>query len=150
MSIFFSGYGSRLRGLRKDRGLSLRELARCVGLSVSFICDIELDRRTPSGDTISELSRVLAVDVSPFAMIQRMVDEACKIFLAEYAAGKIEGCFNTQDFYCFDVLYCVRSDGTSFWLLDINEAVPDDPNISRRITEMMAKHGIAVEVRTSW
>jgi transcriptional regulator with XRE-family HTH domain len=37
--------GAWLRKQRKDAGLSLREVARRLGYTVSYLCDLELDRR---------------------------------------------------------------------------------------------------------
>ena len=37
--------GDFLRWDRKQRGLTLREVARRAGLSAAFVCDVELNRR---------------------------------------------------------------------------------------------------------
>ena len=37
--------GKKLRQLRKKSGLSLREVARRIGISASYLCDIEHNRR---------------------------------------------------------------------------------------------------------
>jgi len=42
--------GKELRVLRKKSGLSLREVARRVGISASYLCDIEHNKRlSPRG-----------------------------------------------------------------------------------------------------
>ena len=43
--------GERIRHTRKRLGLSLRELARRVGISAAFLSDIEHGRRGMSGAT---------------------------------------------------------------------------------------------------
>ena len=47
--------GSRLRAERERRGISLRELARRVGVSPSLVSQIELDRVNPSVSTLYAL-----------------------------------------------------------------------------------------------
>src|SRR6476646_618221 len=50
-----SRVGVRLRGERERRGMSLRELARRVGVSPSLVSQIELDRVNPSVSTLYAL-----------------------------------------------------------------------------------------------
>src|SRR6201999_3605211 len=50
-----SKVGVRLRQERERRGISLRELARRVGVSPSLVSQIELDRVNPSVSTLSAL-----------------------------------------------------------------------------------------------
>ena len=50
-----SKVGTRLRGERERRGISLRELARRVGVSPSLVSQIELDRVNPSVSTLYSL-----------------------------------------------------------------------------------------------
>jgi transcriptional regulator with XRE-family HTH domain len=50
-----SKVGSRLRQERERRGMSLRELARRVGVSPSLVSQIELDRVNPSVSTLYAL-----------------------------------------------------------------------------------------------
>jgi transcriptional regulator with XRE-family HTH domain len=40
-------YGQRVRAARKDQGLSLTGFAATLGIHKSYLCDIELGRRTP-------------------------------------------------------------------------------------------------------
>ena len=51
----FAKVGSRLREERERRGISLRELARRVGVSPSLVSQIELDRVNPSVSTLYAL-----------------------------------------------------------------------------------------------
>jgi transcriptional regulator with XRE-family HTH domain len=50
-----SRVGNRLREERESRGMSLRELARRVGVSPSLVSQIELDRVNPSVSTLYAL-----------------------------------------------------------------------------------------------
>jgi transcriptional regulator with XRE-family HTH domain len=51
--------GERLRELREAANMSLRELARDVGVSAAFISDIELGKRYPSDDVLKRIAAVL-------------------------------------------------------------------------------------------
>ena len=51
--------GERIRALREERDLSLRELAKKLGCSAAFLSDIELGRRYPSDKNLKDLARLL-------------------------------------------------------------------------------------------
>ncbi|HZD87485.1 MAG TPA: cupin domain-containing protein [Gaiellaceae bacterium] len=59
-----SKVGSRLREERERRGISLRELARRVGVSPSLVSQIELDRVNPSVSTLYGLVTELGMTMS--------------------------------------------------------------------------------------
>lgn len=59
-----SKVGSRLRAERERLGVSLRELARRVGVSPSLVSQIELDRVNPSVSTLYALVTELGVTMS--------------------------------------------------------------------------------------
>ena len=56
--------GVRLKELRKVRGISLRNLAKRVGVSASFISQVEQDKCQPSLDTLQKISDALNVTTS--------------------------------------------------------------------------------------
>jgi transcriptional regulator with XRE-family HTH domain len=56
--------GSRLREERERQGISLRELARRVGVSPSLVSQIELDRVNPSVSTLYALVTELGMTMS--------------------------------------------------------------------------------------
>ncbi len=56
--------GSRLRELRGIRGISLRKLAEKVGVSASFISQVEQDKCQPSLETLRKISQALDVPTS--------------------------------------------------------------------------------------
>ena len=56
--------GTRLREERERRGISLRELARRVGVSPSLVSQIELDRVNPSVSTLYALVTELGMTMS--------------------------------------------------------------------------------------
>jgi transcriptional regulator with XRE-family HTH domain len=51
--------GQRLHELRDSADLSLRELAKKVGISGPFLSDIELGRRFPSEEILAKLASAL-------------------------------------------------------------------------------------------
>ena len=59
-----SKVGNRLRTERERRGISLRELARRVGVSPSLVSQIELDRVNPSVSTLYALVTELGMTMS--------------------------------------------------------------------------------------
>jgi transcriptional regulator with XRE-family HTH domain len=59
-----SKVGARLRAAREDLGISLRELARRVGVSPSLVSQIELDRVNPSVSTLYALVTELGMTMS--------------------------------------------------------------------------------------
>lgn len=57
-----SALGARLRELRDERNLGLRELARRTGVSPSFLSEIESGRRSPSDTVLEKLTTELEVN----------------------------------------------------------------------------------------
>jgi transcriptional regulator with XRE-family HTH domain len=60
--------GARIRELREERDLSLRELgaafvspSRPKGLTAAFLSDIELGRRYPSDEVLAKMASILGV-----------------------------------------------------------------------------------------
>jgi len=51
--------GGNVRKMRESKGLSLRELARRMKISASYLCDIELGRRQPAKQTARLLRKAL-------------------------------------------------------------------------------------------
>ena len=58
-----SHIGPRLRAQREQLGLSLRELARRIGVSASLISQIERDKVNPSVGTLYSLVRELGLSM---------------------------------------------------------------------------------------
>ena len=58
--------GSRLRGFRSDRGLSLRALSDIAGLSPNTISLIERGETSPSVSTLQSLATALGVPITSF------------------------------------------------------------------------------------
>jgi transcriptional regulator with XRE-family HTH domain len=56
--------GDKIKTLRKENKLTLKELSFKTGISISFISDIENKRRNPSVDTLKILAKGLNVPAS--------------------------------------------------------------------------------------
>ncbi len=74
--------GARLRRLRQERALSLRELGEMTGVAFDTINKLELGRREAQPRTIRKLAEALGVAREPSAtarvldLIQRLPQEA--------------------------------------------------------------------------
>ena len=55
--------GERIRELREQGDLSLRELATKIGVSAAFMSDVELGRRQPSDKHMDALARALGTSL---------------------------------------------------------------------------------------
>lgn len=56
--------GKELRQLRIKHGLSLREVSRNVGISASYLCDIEKNRRISPRGLINYWKRVIKEELT--------------------------------------------------------------------------------------
>lgn len=59
-----TGFGTKLRELRQERGMTLRALAEAAGVDFTYLSKIENDRveHLPSAETIRDLAQALEVD----------------------------------------------------------------------------------------
>ena len=53
--------GSRLKKLRKEKGLTQGELGKMLGVGKSAVCCYEKEMRSPSSETIMDLVNIFAV-----------------------------------------------------------------------------------------
>jgi len=78
-------FGERIRELREERDLSLREFGEKLGgKTAAFLSDIELGRRYPSPELLAEMARVLQTPVEdlknydsrpPVQELKKLADE---------------------------------------------------------------------------
>lgn len=64
MSDIRERFGKRLRKLRRSVDITQEELADKVGVSPTFIGQLERGANSPSFDTIQKIAEVLQVDIS--------------------------------------------------------------------------------------
>ncbi|RIK85150.1 MAG: Cro/Cl family transcriptional regulator [Hyphomicrobiales bacterium] len=58
--------GKRIRNARRDRGMSIAELAAATGLSIGFISQVERNQSNPSVKALHDISRALGVNITWF------------------------------------------------------------------------------------
>jgi transcriptional regulator with XRE-family HTH domain len=58
--------GSRLRALRTEQGITLAQLGRMVGLSASYLSQIERNKAKPSLTTLHSVAEILGVELRSF------------------------------------------------------------------------------------
>src|SRR4051794_39946776 len=58
-----SGLGARLRHARQKSGMSLRELARQLGVSASFVSQLENGKSQPSVATLYSITQLLGLSI---------------------------------------------------------------------------------------
>ena len=63
MDAFTTAFGTHLRQLRKDLGLSQEELSHRVGIHVSYLSGIERGLRNPSLKNIRRMATALEIPV---------------------------------------------------------------------------------------
>ncbi len=57
-----SGLGERLRALRKEKGVSQRDLAASAGVNHTYVSHIEAGHLTPSAELVERMARRLDAD----------------------------------------------------------------------------------------
>lgn len=58
--------GSKLKDLRNSKKMSLKELSKSTGISITFLSDIEHNRSNPSIDSLKAISNTFNVKPSYF------------------------------------------------------------------------------------
>jgi len=81
--------GNKVRKIRKDRGLTLAQLADKVGCSPSYICSIELSKASPSLDTLKKIADSLKVAIVEFFVSAE--DRSKPVVIHENERIKING-----------------------------------------------------------
>jgi transcriptional regulator with XRE-family HTH domain len=85
-----TGFGTHLRALRKEKGLSVRALAKQAGLDHSYLSRLERGKEgtyLPSEESVQALARALGEDPDVLlAMTGRVSQELLKVILSRPAA----------------------------------------------------------------
>lgn len=82
-------FGAFLRRVREQKHISLRELAKKIGVSGAFLSDIELGRRFPSADKIELLAKEIDVPLEELQGydFRDEAEEIRKMMFADPRAG---------------------------------------------------------------
>lgn len=62
--ISAEGLGDKIRALREERGISLEEMSQKLGLSLSYLSEVERGKRTPSLQSLYNICRYFSIPVS--------------------------------------------------------------------------------------
>jgi transcriptional regulator with XRE-family HTH domain len=60
--------GSKIKELRKQKGISQKQLAIMAKISNSYLSDIEVGRTNPSLKTLFKIAKVIEVDINTFVI----------------------------------------------------------------------------------
>ena len=89
MDVLLSDIGKRIKQARQAKGMSQMELAEAVGVSVSFLSNIEVGRQSMNIRTLIAISDVLDVSTD---WILRNDTRAATSVTAEEIANELDGC----------------------------------------------------------
>ncbi|MDG5817154.1 helix-turn-helix transcriptional regulator [Chitinispirillales bacterium ANBcel5] len=70
MYFYDMSFGTRIRELRKERGLSQGELARKLGTSQKVISDYERERTSPPKDKLPNIARFFGLSIDTLLDIE--------------------------------------------------------------------------------
>lgn len=85
--------------------------------------------------------------LSEFGRLRLAVD----VILASPGARRIkDACVNWADLRCVNVLWGLDETYTAFWLVSIEEASPDNAELSNYITQKLAAKGYNLYVEFNW
>ncbi|HXG44989.1 MAG TPA: helix-turn-helix transcriptional regulator [Gemmatimonadales bacterium] len=79
--------GERVRRARLQADLSLRELARRLKITPSYLSDIEHDRRVPSEPVLRAISHELSLDVDELITLSGRLGEEAERYLRQSPAA---------------------------------------------------------------
>jgi transcriptional regulator with XRE-family HTH domain len=60
--------GTKIKELRKQKGINQKNLAKMAEISNSYLSDIEVGRTNPSLKTLFKIAKVLEVDLNTFVI----------------------------------------------------------------------------------
>lgn len=79
--------GSYIRRTRSARQVTLRKLAAAVGVTPSYLSDIENDRRVPSEEVLERIARELDLDLDELMALRGKLDDATEEYLKRSPAA---------------------------------------------------------------
>ncbi|GBR76051.1 transcriptional regulator MerR family [Candidatus Termititenax persephonae] len=83
--------GSKIRETREQKGITLRKLAKDIGVSPSFISQVEQSKAQPSVDSLTQIARTLGVSSSYL-----LGEEDTGIALLKSAGGVVKNRFDPE------------------------------------------------------
>jgi transcriptional regulator with XRE-family HTH domain len=72
-------FGQRVRRLRQEKGISLRQFAYALELSATYVSQVERDEQNPPVETrLKDMAKVLGVDIDELIVSAGRVPNAAK------------------------------------------------------------------------
>lgn len=109
--------GRRLKALRAELGITLAQLGRVVGLSASYLSQIERNKSKPSLSTLSSIAKTLGVELSYFfqhstpvwQVVRRdrgeeVVNERAKVTFELLSSGRVGGKIESYKVTCWPAM----------------------------------------------
>lgn len=90
--VFIYEVGQRLRSLREERSVSLRELARQSGISANALSMIERGLTAPSITTLAKLSQALEIPITALFRHEQARHKVVFQKAADWVRDDLEGC----------------------------------------------------------
>lgn len=84
--------------------------------------------------------------VEDFSRVRAAAEAACE----KAVAIKLKCCANLDDLHCTNVSRCLNNDEEWFWLIEIEEAAPDDAELKGFIARELLAQDIVARVVTEW
>lgn len=118
--------GERIKIIRKERGMTLQNLADETGLSIAFISKVERGLTSPTFSAILEICKALQVDLIELAQPsedkQPVIKKNERIQMFPLADGRIRHEFGTQGSRKMKGLWITLDPGTT----DISRGHPEE------------------------
>lgn len=67
--------GEKIKSIRKQKNMSLRELAQITGLSKTTLSDLENDAKNPSLETLQKVSKALEISIADLISVTESEDD---------------------------------------------------------------------------
>lgn len=70
-----SRIGTKISGIRSNKGMTQKQLAKALGVSEKFIIDIETGKRIAGDDLIKRISKVLEQDITEMMVYEASIEQ---------------------------------------------------------------------------
>ena len=89
-------FGAHIRELRENKGLTLKEVSKAVGIDISLLAKIERSERYPTKEFIGKISKLFEVDSKKLLneylsdqIAYKILDEQADLNILKVAENKI-------------------------------------------------------------
>jgi transcriptional regulator with XRE-family HTH domain len=118
--------GERIKEIRKQRGMTLQNMADKTGLSIAFISKVERGLTSPTFSALLEICKALEVDLANLAQpseeLYPLIKKNGRIQMFPLADAKIKHEFGTQGSRKIKALWITLASGTT----DVSRGHPEE------------------------